>query len=101
MEIPAKVSLYCPLIDAKGSPATLVAVHQTGYYQLEISVKGQGHTCLSPTPPCCSPNRSQSATPWRSSADSYASSVASWGVKGSRQEWPGAVRRSAWRERFL
>lgn len=48
MEIPAKVSLYCPLIDAKGSPATLVAVHQTGYYQLEISVKGQSHTLFVP-----------------------------------------------------
>ena len=48
MEIPAKVSLYCPLIDAKGSPATLVAVNSSGYYQLEISVKGQPHTLFVP-----------------------------------------------------
>jgi hypothetical protein len=48
MEIPAKVSLYCPLIDAKGSTATLVAVSPMGYYQLEILVKGQSHTLFVP-----------------------------------------------------
>ena len=48
MEIPGKVSLYCPLIEAKGTPATLVAVSPQGYYQLEVSIKGRLHTMLVP-----------------------------------------------------
>jgi len=48
MEIPGKVSLYCPLIDAKGTPATLVAVSPQGYYQLEVAIKGKKHTMLVP-----------------------------------------------------
>jgi len=48
MEIPGKVSLYCPLVDAKGTAATLVAVTQAGYYQLEVFVKGKRHTMFVP-----------------------------------------------------
>jgi hypothetical protein len=48
MEIPGKVSVFCPLIDAKGTPATLVAVSPQGYYQLEVSIKGQLHAMLVP-----------------------------------------------------
>lgn len=48
MEIPGKVSLYCPLVDAKGSPATLVAVSGDGYYHLEVSIKGNRHTMFVP-----------------------------------------------------
>jgi hypothetical protein len=48
MEIPGKVSLYCPLIDAKGTAATLVAVSPHGYYQLEVLVKGKKHTMFVP-----------------------------------------------------
>lgn len=48
MEIPGKVSLYCPLIDAKGTAAKLIAVSPEGYYQLEVTVKGRLHTMLVP-----------------------------------------------------
>ena len=48
MEIPGKVSLYCPLVDAKGTSATLVAVSPHGYYQLEVMVKGSRHTMFVP-----------------------------------------------------
>ena len=48
MEIPGKVSLYCPLIEAKGTTATLVAVSPSGYYHLEVTVKGQRRAMLVP-----------------------------------------------------
>ena len=48
MEIPGKVSLYCPLIDAKGTAATLVGISDVGYYQVEVSIKGGIHTMLVP-----------------------------------------------------
>ena len=48
MEIPGKVSLYCPLIDAKGTSATLVAIRPEGYYHLEVSIKGKKHVMLVP-----------------------------------------------------
>ena len=48
MEIPGKVSLYCPLIDAKGTSATLVSISSEGYYHLEVSIKGKKHVMLVP-----------------------------------------------------
>jgi len=48
MEIPGKVSLYCPLVDAKGTPATLVAVSADGFYHLHVTVKGAQHTMFVP-----------------------------------------------------
>ena len=48
MEIPGNVSVYCPLIDAKGTAARLVAVSPNGYYQIEVSVKGSRHTMFLP-----------------------------------------------------
>ena len=48
MEIPGKVSLYCPLVDAKGTSATLMAVSPHGYYQLEVVIKGSKHTMFVP-----------------------------------------------------
>jgi len=48
MEIPGRVSLYCPLVDAKGTAATLVSVGQDGYYHLEVAVKGRRHTMFVP-----------------------------------------------------
>ncbi len=48
MEIPGKVLLYCPLVDAKGTHATLVAISPQGYYQLTVTVKGKTHTMLVP-----------------------------------------------------
>jgi hypothetical protein len=48
MEIPGKVAVYCPLIDAKGTSAKLIAVLPEGYYQLETAVKGRTHTMFLP-----------------------------------------------------
>ena len=48
MEIPGKVSVYCPLIDAKGTAATLVAILPQGYYQVEVAIKGNRHMMLLP-----------------------------------------------------
>ena len=50
MEIPGKVSLYCPLLDAKGTSATLLSVNSdAGYYHLEVNIKGQAHAMFVPT----------------------------------------------------
>ena len=40
MEIPGKVSLYCPLIDVKGTVGTLVSISDHGYYHVEVPIKG-------------------------------------------------------------
>ncbi len=48
MELPGQVSLYCPLIDAKGTGAKLVAVMPEGYYHLEVSIKNRIHTMFVP-----------------------------------------------------
>jgi len=48
MEIPGKVSLYCPLIEAKGTAATLLAVSSSGYYHVEVTIKGQRRAMLVP-----------------------------------------------------
>ena len=48
MEIPGKVSVYCPLIDAKGTAATLLAVTPQGYYHLEVEIRGRRHTMFVP-----------------------------------------------------
>ena len=48
MEIPGKVSLYCPLIDAKGTSAMLISVSSDGFYHLEVALKGQRHTIFVP-----------------------------------------------------
>ncbi len=48
MEIPGQVSLYCPLIDAKGTTAKLVSVMPEGYYHLEVSIKNLRHTMFVP-----------------------------------------------------
>jgi hypothetical protein len=48
MEIPGKVTVYCPLIDAKGTPANLVAVSREGYYHLEVAIKGKVFAMLVP-----------------------------------------------------
>lgn len=48
MEIPGKVSFYCPQLDAKGTSATLMSVMPSGYYQLEVTLKGRRHVVLAP-----------------------------------------------------
>ena len=48
MEIPGKISLFCPLVDAKGTAATLVSIAPEGYYQVEVSIKGRTHVMFVP-----------------------------------------------------
>lgn len=48
MEIPGPVSVYCPLIDAKGTAATLVSISGDGYYQVTVQVKGNTHVMYLP-----------------------------------------------------
>jgi hypothetical protein len=48
MEIPGKVSVYCPLIDAKGTAATLVTISDLGYYQVEVQIKNRTHVMFLP-----------------------------------------------------
>ncbi len=48
MEIPGPVSVYCPLIDAKGTAATLVSISSEGYYQVMVQVKGNSHVMYLP-----------------------------------------------------
>jgi hypothetical protein len=48
MEIPGKVSFYCPLIDAKGTIGTLVNVSNLGYYQVDVPIKGRTHVMFLP-----------------------------------------------------
>jgi hypothetical protein len=48
MEIPGKVSLYCPLIDAKGTAAMLISITPQGYYHLEVEIRGQRHAMFVP-----------------------------------------------------
>ena len=48
MEIPGKVSVYCPLIDAKGTAAKLLAITSQGYYHLEVEIRGRRHTMFLP-----------------------------------------------------
>ncbi|MFV2071917.1 MAG: hypothetical protein ACC742_04600 [Thermoanaerobaculales bacterium] len=48
MEIPGKVSLFCPLIDAKGTPATLVSISPQGFYRIEVAIKGRTHVMFVP-----------------------------------------------------
>ncbi len=48
MEIPGKVSVYCPLIDAKGTAATLVAISPQGYYHLVVEIRGRRHAMFVP-----------------------------------------------------
>jgi hypothetical protein len=48
MEVPGKVSFYCPLIDAKGTKGTLVSVTDGGYYQVEVPIKGNTHVMFLP-----------------------------------------------------
>ena len=48
MEIPGSVSVYCPLIDAKGTAATLVSISKDGYYHVSVQVKGNTHVMFLP-----------------------------------------------------
>ncbi len=48
MEIHGPVTVYCALIDAKGTAATLVSIASNGYYQVTVQVKGNTHVMFLP-----------------------------------------------------
>ena len=48
MEIPAKVSVFNRTLEIKGKPGTLVAVNETGYYEVVLEVQQRNHTVLFP-----------------------------------------------------
>ena len=48
MEIPAKVSVFNRTLEVKGKPGTLVAVNESGFYEVVLEVQQRNHTVLFP-----------------------------------------------------
>ena len=48
MEIPARVVVYCPTLELKNRPATLVGVSPHGYYEVRMEIAERNHTALLP-----------------------------------------------------
>lgn len=48
MELPARVVVYCPVLELKNRPARLVAVSPHGYYEVRIEIGEKNHTALLP-----------------------------------------------------
>ena len=48
MEIPARVVVYCPTLELKNRPATLVGVSPHGFYEVRIEIGALSHTALLP-----------------------------------------------------
>jgi hypothetical protein len=48
MEIPAKVSVFNRTLEIKGKPGMLVAVNDTGFYEVVLEVQQRNHTVLFP-----------------------------------------------------
>lgn len=48
MEIPSKVSIFNRTLEIKGKAGTLIAVNDTGYYEVVLEVQARNHTVLFP-----------------------------------------------------
>ncbi|MEO8349362.1 MAG: hypothetical protein ABI610_10650 [Acidobacteriota bacterium] len=48
MELPARVVVYCPVLDLKNRPARLVGVSPHGYYEVRLEIGEKNHTALLP-----------------------------------------------------
>jgi hypothetical protein len=48
VEIPARVVVYCPTLELKNRPATLVGVSPHGFYEVRIEIGALNHTALLP-----------------------------------------------------
>lgn len=48
MEIPSKVSIFNKTLEVKGKVGTLIAVVNTGYYEVTMEVNQKNHTVLFP-----------------------------------------------------
>jgi len=48
MEIPSKVSIFNRTLEVKGKSATLIAINDSGYYEVVLEVQQRNHTVLFP-----------------------------------------------------
>lgn len=48
MELPARVVVYCPILELKNRPARLVAISPQGYYEVRLEIGERNHTALLP-----------------------------------------------------
>lgn len=48
MEIPSKVSIFNRTLEVKGKAATLIAINETGFYEVILEVQQRNHTVLLP-----------------------------------------------------
>ena len=48
MELPARVVVYCPILDLKNKPARLVAITAHGFYEVRLDLGERNHTVLLP-----------------------------------------------------
>ena len=48
MELPARVVVYCPILEIKNKPARLVGFSPHGYYEVRLDVGERNHTALLP-----------------------------------------------------
>jgi hypothetical protein len=48
MELPARVVVFCPILELKNKPARLIAVSPHGYYEIRLDVGASNHTALLP-----------------------------------------------------
>jgi hypothetical protein len=46
--MPAKVILFCPMLDFKNKPATLMTISANGYYECRIDMAAGNHTVYLP-----------------------------------------------------
>jgi hypothetical protein len=48
VELPARVVVFCPILELKNKPARLIAVSPHGYYEIRLDVGASNHTALLP-----------------------------------------------------
>jgi hypothetical protein len=48
MEIPSKVSIFSRSLELKGKPGTLIAINDTGFYEIVMDFQGRNHVVLFP-----------------------------------------------------
>lgn len=48
MEIPSKVSIFNRTLEVKGKAGTLIAINESGFYEVVLEVQTRNHTVLLP-----------------------------------------------------
>lgn len=46
--MPSKVILFCPMVDFKNKPATLMTISPNGYYEVRVDMAAGNHTLYLP-----------------------------------------------------